>query len=133
MSGSAACTAATLRDSVRNVAVQRIMPNILSERPDESRAFYVGVIGLQDGGGEDWIRFFRAEQPEVQLSVRQLDAEAGVHSVMSIEVDDVDAVFGRARGAGAEILYPLTDEEWGFRRFVVRDPNGVVISVAQRR
>ena len=109
------------------------MPNILSDRPEDSRAFYVDVIGLRDGGGADWIRFFRAEQPEVQLSVRRLDTAAGLHSSLSIEVDDVDAVYGRARGAGAEILYPLTDEEWGFRRFVVRDPSGAVISVAQRR
>lgn len=69
----------------------------------------------------------------MQLSVRRLDPEAGVHSSVSIEVDDVDAVYGRARDAGAEIVYPLTDEEWGFRRFVVRDPSGAVISVAQRR
>jgi predicted enzyme related to lactoylglutathione lyase len=109
------------------------MPNILSDRPEESRAFYVDVIGLQDGGGAEWIRFFRTAQPEVQLSVRQLDPQADVHSTVSIEVDDIDAVHERARGAGAEILYPLTDEEWGFRRFVVRDPNGAVISVAQRR
>ncbi len=65
--------------------------------------------------------------------MRRLDPEAGVHSSVSIEVDDVDAVYGRARDAGAEIVYPLTDEEWGFRRFVVRDPSGAVISVAQRR
>ena len=109
------------------------MPNILSDRPEDSRAFYVDVIGLVDGGGEDRIRFFRAQQPEVQLSVRKLDAQAGVHSSLSIEVDDVDAVYERARSAGAEIVYPLTDEDWGFRRFAVRDPNGVVVSVAQRR
>lgn len=108
------------------------MPNILSDRPDESSAFYLGVIGLEDGGGADWIRFFRGERAEVHLSVRKLDSEANVHSSVSIEVDDVDAVYGRARDAGAEIVYPLTDEEWGFRRFVVRDPNGAVLSVAQR-
>lgn len=115
------------------MGVQRIMPNILSDRPEASTAFYVDVIGLEDGGGADWVRFFGSGRPEVQLSVRRLDAEANVHSSVSIIVDDVDAVYERARRAGAEILYPVTDEEWGFRRFVVRDPNGAVISVAQRR
>ena len=33
--------------------------------------------------------------------------------------------------AGAEIVYPLTDEEWGLRRFFVRDPNGAVINVTE--
>ena len=115
------------------MGVQQITPNILSDRPEDSRAFYVDVIGLEDGGGADQIRFFGTEQREAWLSVRQLDAQANVHSSVSIVVDDVDAVYERARSAGAEILYPLTDEKWGFRRFVVRDPNGAAISVAQRR
>ena len=31
--------------------------------------------------------------------------------------------------------YPsdLTDEEWGLRRFFVRDPNGAVINVTEHR
>ncbi|HKH31196.1 MAG TPA: VOC family protein [Gaiellaceae bacterium] len=52
---------------------------------------------------------------------------------VSIEVDDVDQVYERARAAGAEIVYPLTDEEWGLRRFFVRDPNGAVINVTEHR
>ena len=38
---------------------------------------------------------------------------------------------GGARGAGAEIVYPLTEEDWGLRRFFVRDPNGAVINVTE--
>lgn len=48
---------------------------------------------------------------------------------MSIEVDDVDAAYARAKGIGAEIVHPLTDEPWGVRRFFVRDPDGHVINV----
>lgn len=50
---------------------------------------------------------------------------------MSIEVDDVDDVHARAVASGAEIVYPLTDEPWGLRRFFVRDPNGIVVNVTQ--
>ncbi|HSR26653.1 MAG TPA: VOC family protein [Candidatus Eisenbacteria bacterium] len=113
------------------MAVKRIKPNIRSERFAESRAFYNGVIGLDGGDGLDWILFFGTDQREVQLSVMKLDIKAGVHPDLSIEVDDVDAVHERAVAAGAEIVYPLTDEEWGLRRFFVRDPNGAVINVTQ--
>lgn len=113
------------------MAVKRIKPNIRSERFAESRAFYNGVIGLDGGDGLDWILFFGTDQREVQLSVMKLDIKAGVHPDVSIEVDDVDAVHERAVAAGAEIVYPLTDEEWGLRRFFVRDPNGAVINVTQ--
>ena len=113
------------------MAVRRIKPNILSERFAESRSFYNDVIGLEGGDGLDWIMFFGTSQPEVQLSVMKLDIKAHIHPDVSIEVDDVDDVYERARTAGAEIVYPLTDEEWGLRRFFVRDPNGVVINVTQ--
>jgi catechol 2,3-dioxygenase-like lactoylglutathione lyase family enzyme len=113
------------------LSVKRIKPNILSARFDESRAFYNDVIGLSGGDGFDWILFFGTDQREVQLSVMKLDVKAHVHPDVSIEVDDVDDVYDRARAAGAEIVYPLTDEEWGLRRFFVRDPNGAVINVTQ--
>jgi uncharacterized glyoxalase superfamily protein PhnB len=48
---------------------------------------------------------------------------------ITIEVDDVDAVHEIAAERGLEILYPLTNEEWGVRRFFLADPNGVVINV----
>ena len=113
------------------MAVKRIKPNIRSERFEESRAFYNGVIGLGGGDGLDWILFFGTEQREVQLSVMKLDIKAGIHPDVSIEVDDVAEVHARAVAAGAEIVYPLTDEEWGLRRFFIRDPNGAVINVTQ--
>src|SRR3954451_1168449 len=113
------------------MVVRRIKPNIRSDRFDESRAFYSGVIGLEEADGLDWILFFGTDQREVQLSVMRLDIKAGVHPDVSIEVDDVDTVYERAVTAGVEIVYPLNDEEWGLRRFFVRDPNGAVINGTQ--
>jgi predicted enzyme related to lactoylglutathione lyase len=113
------------------MAVKRIKPNILSDRFDESRLFYNAVIGLEGGDGLDWILFFGTD--EAQLSVMKLDIKAHVHPEASIEVDDVDAVYERALAAGAEIVYPITDEDWGLRRFFVRDPNGAVINVTEHR
>jgi catechol 2,3-dioxygenase-like lactoylglutathione lyase family enzyme len=115
------------------MAVKRIKPNILSDRFDESRAFYNGVIGLEGGDGLDWILFFGTDKREVQLSVMKLDIKAHVHPDVSIEVDDVDEVYERALAAGAEIVYPITNEDWGLRRFFVRDPNGAVINVTEHR
>lgn len=113
------------------MSVKRIKPNILSSDFEASRAFYNNVIGLGGGQGLDWILFFGTEQREVQLSVMSLDITAHVHPDVSIEVDNVDEVHARALAAGAEIVHPLTDEEWGLRRFFVRDPNGAVINVTQ--
>jgi uncharacterized glyoxalase superfamily protein PhnB len=91
------------------------------------------VVGLQELDGLDWILFFGADNAEVQLSVMTLDINAHVHPDISIEVDNVDEVYARARASGAEILYPITEENWGLKRFFVRDPNGAVINITEHR
>lgn len=113
------------------MAVKRIKPNILSNDFEASRAFYTDVIGLEEAQGLDWILFFGTQTREVQLSVMDLDIKAHQHPDVSIEVDDLDETYHRAVAAGCEIVYPPTDEDWGLRRFFVRDPNGAVINVTQ--
>jgi uncharacterized glyoxalase superfamily protein PhnB len=49
---------------------------------------------------------------------------------MSVEVADVDAAHANAVERGLDIVYPLTDEPWGIRRFFVREPSGTVVNVA---
>ncbi|AFL53118.1 hypothetical protein USDA257_c45800 [Sinorhizobium fredii USDA 257] len=44
-------------------------------------------------------------------------------------MDDVDEVYGRAKAAGAEIVYDITDEPWGVRRFFLRDPFGNIVNI----
>jgi uncharacterized glyoxalase superfamily protein PhnB len=45
-------------------------------------------------------------------------------AVVYISYDDVDAMHYRAVRAGAEILMPPTDQDYGSRDFVARDPDG---------
>lgn len=81
-----------------------------------------------------WIRTLAsARNPAVQLSLMSEDRTAPVVPDLSVEVEDVDAVYAAMRARGAEIVHPLTDEEWGVRRFFVRDPNGKVVNVLSHR
>ena len=57
------------------------------------------------------------------------DATAPEDSVLSVDVDDVDAAYALAQRLGYEIVHPLTDEAWGVRRFFIRDPHGNVINI----
>jgi uncharacterized glyoxalase superfamily protein PhnB len=41
-----------------------------------------------------------------------------------VTVKEVDALHDRAKAAGAEIVLPLTDQDYGSRDFSVRDPEG---------
>jgi hypothetical protein len=35
--------------------------------------------------------------------------------------------------SGLEIAYPLRDEEWGVRRFMLREPSGTIVNVLSDR
>ncbi len=51
--------------------------------------------------------------------------EAGLSTQMIyIVVEDSDALFARATAAGAEVVRPLSDTDYGSRDFSVRDPEG---------
>ncbi len=109
----------------------------LQVRGDELAAatrFYVDVLGLRVGMDLGWIvTLVDPADPSVQLSLMTHDATAPLVPVASVEVDDVDAAYAAAVGSGAEIVHPLQDEEWGVRRFFVRDPSGAVINVLAHR
>ncbi len=55
--------------------------------------------------------------------VDEFDAHAG-QSWVYVAIDDADALFERATGAGAEVVRELSDTDYGSRDFSVRDPEG---------
>ncbi|MEU4406409.1 VOC family protein [Streptosporangium sp. NPDC023963] len=112
---------------------RRIVPNIQSEALEESAEFY-GLLGLEEVMNHGWIMTLASPSaPTAQVSIMTGDKTAPVTPDMSIEVDDVDAAYAAMRDSGAEIVHPLQDEEWGVRRFFVRDPNGRVVNVLGHR
>ena len=42
---------------------------------------------------------------------------------------DVDEAYADALRRGYEIVHPLTTEEWGVHRFLVRAPDGTIVNV----
>ncbi len=96
---------------------------------EESRDFY-GLLGLEEVMNLGWVvNLASPSNPTAQVILMSRDETAPVTPDMSIEVDDVDAVHAAVVDSGAEIVHPLQDEEWGVRRFFVRDPNGRVVNV----
>ena len=64
-----------------------------------------------------------------QLSLITIDPTGPVNPSASIGVDDVDAAYRAAMDAELEIVYEITNEEWGVRRFFFRDSDGNVVNV----
>jgi catechol 2,3-dioxygenase-like lactoylglutathione lyase family enzyme len=116
------------------MSIRRAVPNIASDKLEESRDFYAGLLGFQVAMDMGWIVTFASpSNPTAQVSIVREDASAPVIPPVTVEVADVDAIHAEALRRGLEIAHPLTDEAWGVRRFFVKDPNGVVVNVASHR
>lgn len=111
------------------MSIRRAMPDVRSDAMEESRDFY-GLLGFEEVMNLGWVMTLASpSNPTAQVTFMSRDKTAPVVPDMSVEVDDVDAVHAAVRASGAEIVHPLQDEEWGVRRFFVRDPNGRVVNV----
>ncbi|MEE4546156.1 VOC family protein [Streptomyces sp. V4-01] len=115
------------------MAVRRVVPNVRSQAVPESREFY-SRLGFEEVMDHGWIMTVASpSSPAAQISFMAADRTAPVTPDLSVEVDDVDAAYAVMLDSGAEIVHPLQDEEWGVRRFFVRDPNGQVVNVLGHR
>ena len=108
------------------------MPNIRSDRPAETRDFFVDLLGFEVAMDMGWIVTVASpSNPSVQVAAignRDMAAPG-----ISVEVTDVDEVHERAVEQGYEIAYPLRDEDWGVRRFMLREPSGTLVNVLSHR
>lgn len=112
------------------VEVRRIVADLAAEQPAEVAAFYRALFDLDILMDMGWIVTLGGKDAAaVQLSIASEGGSGTSVPHLSIEVDDVDEVHGRAVKAGAEIVYPMTEEPWGVRRFFVHDPGGRVLNV----
>jgi lactoylglutathione lyase len=112
------------------MTVRRIVPNLAADDPSVARAFYEGLLDLKIVMDHGWILTFASEASTTpQLSVASEGGSGAPVPDLSIEVDDVDQIYERARTQGGEIVYDLTDEPWGVRRFFVRDPAGTIVNI----
>jgi uncharacterized glyoxalase superfamily protein PhnB len=70
---------------------------------------------------------------EVDGPVKELVSATDGRGVwLNLDVADADAEHRRLIDAGVEVVRPLENTSWGDRQFIVRDPNGVLISIAHR-
>jgi uncharacterized glyoxalase superfamily protein PhnB len=114
------------------MTIARAVPNVRSERPGETQGFFVGLLGFEVAMDMGWVVTVASpSNPGAQVTIVGNDDPAAPG--ISVEVDDVDAVHARAVDQGFEIAYPLRDEDWGVRRFMLREPGGTMVNVLSHR
>lgn len=112
------------------MSIRRVVPDIKSKHLAESREFYVDFMGFELAMDMGFVMtFVSPSNPTTQISVVRDDGGSMPVPDVSVEVADVDHLHKRAVDRGLKIVYPLTDEPWGVRRFFVVDPNGTILNV----
>ncbi len=114
----------------RLMVVKRIVTNVAASSVEEVQKFYSDLFDLKSVMDLGWIATLASgETAPTQMSIAAEGGSGAPVPDMSIEVDDVDTIYQRARELGCKIEYELTDEPWGVRRFYLADPTGKLINV----
>jgi catechol 2,3-dioxygenase-like lactoylglutathione lyase family enzyme len=111
--------------------IRRIHPYVESSDLEAARDFYVGVFGLKVAMEEPVLALLSPQVPSTQLIITPRGM-ATPRADFGVDVGDgpaVDVAHERARAMGMRIVYPLTNEPWGVRRFFVEDPDGHIVNV----
>jgi len=121
---------------------------------DEALAFYRDVLGLEVRNdvkreGMRWETVGPKAQPDVNLVLeppasnpnatpddRHVMSELlanGMLRAVIFATDDCDATFEHLCRAGADVLQEPTDQRYGVRDCVFRDPSGNIVRFSQKR
>ena len=124
---------------------KKLTPNLLVANVERSLAFYEGVLGFARGftvpeqspfvfasvtGGPVEI-FFNDAAGAIKEYPAFGGKPIGATGTMYIEVEGVDALLDRLKPT-VPIVMPLVTQFYGMREFAIEDPDGYVITFAER-
>jgi predicted enzyme related to lactoylglutathione lyase len=116
------------------VQAKRITANLRVADVDAAKSFYTDYLGLStEEFNMGWVARYTSPDSGAHVQLVARDAKAPADPVISVHADDVDAAYQEAQDLGHDIVYPLTTEPWGVRRFMLRAPDGNLINIVQHR
>ena len=131
-----------------DVSWERSAPTMYSgfvtEKMEETRDFYVEHFGFAATFDASYYVHLIHPASEQQIGLMAKDVEGGashrefessangVGYWISIETDAVEEDFERLSEAGVPVVEGLKDQPWGERTGVLKDPNGVLVYLAQQ-
>ena len=125
---------------------KKLTPNLVVRNVEASLTFYRNVLGFQPGftvpdappyvfGSvtSDGVEIFFNDQKAVAEDYPALGAKPiGGSLTLFIEVEEFEDLFQRVQQHGAKITMPMKDQFYGMREFAFEDPEGWVVTFAER-
>ncbi|MGV3547992.1 MAG: VOC family protein [Pedobacter sp.] len=119
--------------------VMKLNAGIITEKLAETKKFYTEVLDfgvtfenefyllLHTPNKSSEISFLLPNHPSQQSLFQKPFKGEGMY--LTIEVDDVDALYQTLKKKGVAIKIDIRNEPWGDRHFAIQDPNGVGIDL----
>lgn len=124
------------------MATLQTYPLLTVKRLKESRDFFLRYFGMSVVFEASWVVMLSSgDDGAIALGLMSQDHPSsppgpetfnGQGMIMTLQVDDVSKTYARMRELGAPIVYDLKDEPWGQRRFMTRDPSGILVDVVEQ-
>jgi len=117
----------------------KLNAGIITEKLTETKAFYTEVLDfgvsfenefyllLHTPNHQAELGFLLPNHPTQKPIFQKAFAGNGIY--LTIEVDNVDALYEKIKAKGVSIEVELRDESWGDRHFAILDPNGIGIDI----
>lgn len=133
------CTVSLFSQTNKIENKMKLNAGIITNKLVESKVFYTEILGfgityesdfyllLHTPNKESEISFLLPNHPSQQPLFQTEFGKQGVY--LTIEVDNVDAVYEIMKQKEIPIEIELRDEPWGDRHFAIKDPNGIGIDI----
>lgn len=104
----------------------------MTDDPDKCKAFYAEVLGWEfdDASMPGYTLIKTGGEPDGGLMKRPPEAPNVALNVY-FQVDDIDAILGKATGAGGNVLVPKTAIPNVGSFAMVADPEGICVGIFQ--
>jgi len=126
--------------------VQKLTPNLIVRDVAASMKFYQTVLGLQPAitvpdqapyifgsVSNGSVEIFFNDQKFVAEDYPPLgNRPIGGSLTQFVEVEGIQEVMAAVQRAGAKIVMPIKDQFYGMREFAFEDPEGWIITIAER-
>lgn len=100
--------------------------------------YYIRVLGFREhfvfgdppvyaGVERDGVLLYVAHDPRMAALLQS----SGLHPDIFLWVQDVDGMFEEHRQRGAKIIEGISDRPWDARQYVIEDPNGYRLKIAE--
>jgi catechol 2,3-dioxygenase-like lactoylglutathione lyase family enzyme len=117
---------------------KRAVPVIATNDVRSTIAFYTGVLGFAEhfvfgdppvyaGVERDGVLLYITKDDELASTLKR----SALHPDIFLWVRDVDKVYEQHQLRGAKIVEGIADRAWDARQYVIEDPNGYYLKIAE--